>query len=72
VACGLPALGAVVELRVEGIPVASCKQAGRPARVCGDQALDQCGKHLNDCRLRFPQGNNLPSRAFPGLDKYLT
>lgn len=45
------------------------RETGAPT---GDPALDQCGKHLNDCRLRFPQGQNLPTRAFPGLDKYLT
>lgn len=35
-----------------------------------DPANDKCGKHLSDCRLRFPRPAALPSGAFPGLDKY--
>ena len=36
----------------------------------GNPADDKCGKHLSDCRLRFPAPETLPSGAFPGLNKY--
>jgi hypothetical protein len=36
----------------------------------GNPADDKCGKHLSDCRSRFPAPNVLPSGAFPGLNKY--
>ena len=43
--------------------------------VSGDQtgnpADDRCGKHLSDCRKRFPSPQTLPSGAFPGLNKYI-
>lgn len=37
----------------------------------GNPADDRCGKHLSDCRLRFPAPETLPSGAFPGLNKYV-
>ena len=37
----------------------------------GNPADDKCGKHLSDCRLRFPAPETLPSGAFPGLNKYV-
>ncbi|MES1927552.1 phage minor tail protein L [Salinisphaera sp. T31B1] len=33
-------------------------------------AEDACGKRLSDCRLRFGQHGNLPTRAFPGVGRY--
>jgi phage-related protein len=31
--------------------------------------FDVCGKKLSDCRLRFGQNANLPTRAFPGVSR---
>lgn len=32
-------------------------------------ALDSCGKKLSDCRLRFGQNGQLPTRKFPGVSR---
>jgi lambda family phage minor tail protein L len=37
----------------------------------GNPADDRCGKHLSDCRKRFPSPQIMPSGAFPGLNKYV-
>jgi lambda family phage minor tail protein L len=39
--------------------------------LTANPADDKCGKHLSDCRKRFPVPETLPSSAFPGLNKYV-
>jgi len=52
---------------------ATCPYAGS---ACFDRAgnsvppaEDACGKRLSDCRLRFGQNGNLPTRAMPGVGR---
>ncbi|MGF6877361.1 phage minor tail protein L [Paraburkholderia sp. MM5477-R1] len=51
-----------------------CGYAGPPVadindRPTSDPAVDQCGKRLASCRLRYPSGT-MPYGAFPGAGQY--
>ncbi len=35
-----------------------------------DPSEDLCGKRLSDCKLRFGENNELPTRVFPGVGRY--
>lgn len=53
--------------------VATCPYAGSGAWDRAGSPVpasqDACGKRLSDCRLRFGQNGNLPTRAFPGVGR---
>lgn len=51
---------------------AECSYTGGPVAqaddsTTDDSSLDQCGKRITSCRLRFGQNAPLPFGAFPGL-----
>jgi len=38
--------------------------------ITSDPSLDFCGKKLSDCKLRFGDNGNLPTRAFPAAGSF--
>ncbi len=55
--------------RHDPCPYAGAAMYDRHGTRVTDRALDVCGKHLADCKLRFGANKRLYTRAFPGVDR---
>jgi lambda family phage minor tail protein L len=51
----------------ESCPYTGSSYWKRDGSSTGDPALDDCGKRVSDCKLRFGTHDDLPYLAFPGV-----
>lgn len=53
-------------------PYTGIKYFKRDGTLTASASEDSCGKRLSNCVARFGQNETLPTRAFPGMQRYST